>query len=254
VRIRASLPRVGELPLGGTAVGTGINCPPGFAAGVIERLARDLGLPLSEAVDHFAVHGARDALVEMSGQLRTLAVALVKVGNDLRWMASGPRTGLSEIRLPDLQPGSSIMPGKVNPVLVESLTQVCAQVIGNDAAVAFAGSQGNFELNVFLPVMARNLLESIRLLANATRLFADRCVAGIEADVDRCRAYAESSPSLGTSLNPYIGYEAAAEVVKESMNTGRTVREIVVERGLLSDSEVDKALDVLGMTKGGIRR
>jgi fumarate hydratase, class II len=254
VRIRASLPRVGELPLGGTAVGTGINRPPGFASGVIERLARDLGLPLSEALDHFAVHGARDALVEMSGQLRTLAVALIKVGNDLRWMASGPRTGLAEIRLPDLQPGSSIMPGKVNPVLVESLTQVCTQVIGNDAAVAFAGSQGNFELNVYLPVMARNLLESIRLLAAATRLFADRCVAGIEADVVRCRTYAESSPSLGTSLNPYIGYEAAAEVVKESMRTGRTVRDIVVERGLLTDDQVDKALDVLGMTKGGIRR
>ncbi|HEY8527786.1 MAG TPA: class II fumarate hydratase [Acidimicrobiales bacterium] len=254
VRIRASLPRVGELPLGGTAVGTGINCPPGFASGVIERLARELGLPLSEANDHFAVHGARDALVEMSGQLRALAVALIKIGNDLRWMASGPRTGLAEIRLPDLQPGSSIMPGKVNPVMVETLTQVCAQVIGNDATVAFAGSQGNFELNVFLPVIARNLLESIRLLANSTRLFADRCVAGIEADVDRCRRYAESSPSLGTSLNPYIGYEAAAEVVKESIATGRSVREIVVSRGLLTDAEVDKALDVLGMTKGGIRR
>ncbi|HEX8802851.1 MAG TPA: class II fumarate hydratase [Acidimicrobiales bacterium] len=253
-RVRASLGRVGELPLGGTAVGTGINCPPGFARRVVERLAHDRDLPLVEASDHFAVQGARDALVELSGQLRGLAVALVKVGNDVRWMASGPRTGLAEIRLPYLQRGSSIMPGKVNPVMVEALTQVCAQVIGNDAAVAFAGSQGNFELNVYMPVMARNLLESIRLLANVTALFAERCVAGIEPDVERCRAYAESSPSLGTSLNPYIGYEAAAEVVKESVRTGRSVREIVVERGLLTDAEVDKALDVLGMAQGGVRR
>jgi fumarate hydratase, class II len=252
--IRDTLAAVGELPLGGTAVGTGLNCPPGFASGVIGRLARELDLPLTEAHDHFAAHGARDALVQMSGTLRTLAVALVKIGNDIRWMASGPRTGLAEIRLPDLQPGSSIMPGKVNPVLVEAMTQVAAQVIGNDATVAFAGSQGNFELNVYLPVIARNLLESIRLLANVTRLFADRCVAGIEADVARCLAYAESSPSLGTSLNPYIGYEKAAEVVKESVQTGRSVREIVVERGLLGDEEVDKALDVLGMTRGGVRR
>jgi fumarate hydratase class II len=252
--IRGTLSAVGELPLGGTAVGTGLNCPPGFAPAVVTRLAQQLELPLSEASDHFAAHGARDALVTLSGSLRTLAVALVKIGNDLRWMASGPRTGLAEIRLPDLQPGSSIMPGKVNPVLVEAMTQVSAQVIGNDATVAFAGSQGNFELNVYLPVMARNVLESIRLLAGVTRLFADRCVAGIEADVDRCRAYAESSPSLGTSLNPYIGYDAASEVVKESIATGRSVREIVVERGLLGEDEVDRALDVLGMTKGGVRR
>jgi fumarate hydratase, class II len=245
---------VGELPLGGTAVGTGLNAPPDFAPRVVSHLARDLNLPLNEAGDHFAAHGARDALVVLSGALRSLAVALVKIGNDIRWMASGPRTGLAEIRLPDLQPGSSIMPGKVNPVLVEALTQVSTQVMGNDAAVAFAGSQGNFELNVYLPVMARNLLESIRLLANVTRLFGERAVAGIEADVDRCRAYAESSPSLGTSLNPYIGYEAAAEIVKESIKTGRSVREIVVERGLLSDDEVDRALDVLGMTEGGVRK
>jgi fumarate hydratase, class II len=252
-RINGCLARVGELPLGGTAVGTGLNCPPGFASAVIGKLADRTGLRLSEAADHFAAHGARDALVELSGHLRTLAVALVKVANDLRWMASGPRTGLAEIRLPDLQPGSSIMPGKVNPVIPEAVTQVCAQVLGNDAVVAFAGSQGNFELNVYLPVIARNVLESIRLLANVTRLFADRCVAGIEADVERCRAYAESSPSLGTSLTPYIGYEAAAEVVKESIRSGRSVREIVVERGLLTDEQVDKALDVLGMTEGGLR-
>ncbi len=252
--IRTTLSAVGELPLGGTAVGTGLNCPPGFASAVITRLAHDLELPLIEAPDHFAAHGARDALVSLSGGLRTLAVALVKIGNDIRWMASGPRTGLAEIRLPDLQPGSSIMPGKVNPVLVEAMTQVSAQVIGNDATVAFAGSQGNFELNVYLPVIARNVLESIRLLANVTRLFADRCVAGIEADVDRCRAYAESSPSLGTSLTPYIGYEVAAEIAKESITTGRSVRDIVLDRGLLPEAELDRALDVLGMTEGGLRK
>jgi fumarate hydratase, class II len=252
--LRSALSAVGELPLGGTAVGTGLNAPPGFAAAAIRRLAAGLELPLTEATDHFAAQGARDALVGLSGGLRTLAVALVKIGNDIRWMASGPRTGLAEIRLPDLQPGSSIMPGKVNPVMVEAMTQVCAQVVGNDATVAFAGSQGNFELNVYLPVISRNLLESIRLLANVTRLFADRCVAGIEADAERCRAYAESSPSLGTSLNPYIGYEATAEVVKESIATGRSVREIVVERGLLDDEQVDRALDVLGMTEGGVRK
>jgi fumarate hydratase class II len=253
-RVRAALGRVGELPLGGTAVGTGINCPPGFASRVIERLAAELNLPLVEAPDHFAAHGARDSLVELSGQLRALAVALVKIGNDIRWMASGPRTGLAEIRLPDLQPGSSIMPGKVNPVLVEALTQVAAQVIGNDATVAFAGSQGSFELNTYLPVIARNVLESIRLLANVTQLFAERCVTGIEADVERCLAYAESSPSLGTSLTPHIGYEAAARVMKESVQSGRSVREIVLEQELLAEEELDAALDVLGMTKGGIRK
>ena len=252
-RIRSTLPHVGELPLGGTAVGTGLNCPPGFAGAVIARVATSTGVLLVEAPDHFAAHGARDALVELSGQLRGLAVALVKIANDLRWMASGPRTGLAEIRLPDLQPGSSIMPGKVNPVIPEAVTQVAAQVIGNDAAVAFAGSQGNFELNVYLPVMARNLLSSVRLLANVTRLLAERCVAGIEADVERCREYAESSPSLGTSLNPYIGYETAAELVKESIRSGRSVREIVLDRGLMTDDQLDKALDVLGMTKGGLR-
>jgi fumarate hydratase class II len=253
-RIKATLGGVGELPLGGTAVGTGINCPPGFAADVIDQLTRDLELPLVEAGDHFAVQGARDALVALSGALRGLAVALVKIGNDIRWMASGPRTGLAEIRLPDLQPGSSIMPGKVNPVLVEALTQVSAQVIGNDATVAFAASQGNFELNVYMPVMSRNLLESIRLLSNVTRLFADRCVAGIEADVERCRAYAESSPSLGTSLTPYIGYDAAGVIVKESIATGRSVRELVLEKGLLTEEQLDVALDVLGMTRGGVRK
>jgi fumarate hydratase class II len=251
-RLQSSLPRIGELPLGGTAVGTGINAPRGFARGVIKRLATDTGLPLTEARDHFEAQGARDALVEASGMLRTIAVSLYKCATDLRWMGSGPRTGLAEIRIPDLQPGSSIMPGKVNPVLPEAVSQVVAQIIGNDAAVAFGGAAGNLELNVMLPVIARNLLESIRLLANVTRVFADKCIDGIEADVDRCRTYALSSPSIGTSLNPYIGYEQAAKVIKESMATGKDLRTIVLERGLLTEEEADRALDVMAMTKGGI--
>jgi fumarate hydratase class II len=253
-RLEHMLPRVGQLPLGGTAVGTGINAPRTFAPRVVAALVERTGLPLSEAPDHFAAQGARDGLVEASGELRGLAVALTKIANDLRWMASGPRTGLAEIRLPDLQPGSSIMPGKVNPVLCEAVTQVAAQVIGNDAAVAFGGSQGNFELNVHVPMMARNVLESIGLLANVSRLFADRCVDGIEADEERCLAYAESSPSLGTSLNPYLGYEKAAELVKVSVRTGRSIRDLVLDEGLMEPDELDRALDVLGMTKGGVRR
>jgi fumarate hydratase class II len=253
-RLHATLPRLGELPLGGTAVGTGINAPRSFAPKVIDRLRVETGLPLMEAPDHFAAQGARDALVEASGQVRVVAVSLMKIANDIRWMGSGPRTGLAEIRLPDLQPGSSIMPGKVNPVLAEAVTQVVAQVIGNDATVAFGGTQGNFELNVFMPVMARNLLESVRLLANVSRVFADRCVDGIEADVERCRTYAESSPSLGTSLNPWIGYEKAAQLVKESVRTGRSIRELALEEGSMSDEEIDRALDVLSMTKGGVKR
>jgi len=253
-RLRSVLPRVAELPLGGTAVGTGINAPKTFARKVITRLATDMDLPLTEARDHFEAQGARDALVEASGVLRTVAVSLYKCANDLRWMGSGPRTGLAEIRLPDLQPGSSIMPGKVNPVLAEAVCQVVAQVIGNDAAVAFGGAAGNFELNVMLPVIGRNVLESIRLLASVSRVFAERCVAGIEADVERCRAYAESSPSIGTSLNPYIGYEKAAGVIKESTKTGRSIRELVLERGWMTDAELDKALDVLALTKGGFTK
>jgi fumarate hydratase class II len=253
-RLRSVLPRVGELPLGGTAVGTGINAPKTFAKRVIARLAEQLQLPLTEARDHFEAHGARDALVEASGALRTIAISLYKISNDLRWMGSGPRTGLAEIRIPDLQPGSSIMPGKVNPVVPEATCQVVAQVIGNDAAVAFGGSAGNFELNVMLPVIARNLLESIRLLASVSRALADSTVAGIEANVETCRRYAESSPSIGTSLNPYIGYEKAAAVIKESTKTGRSIRELVLERGWMSDAELDRALDVLSLTKGGIQK
>jgi fumarate hydratase class II len=252
-RLEASLPRLAELPLGGTAVGTGINTPPGFAARVIEEVVRATGLPLTEARDHFEAQGARDGLVEMSGQLRTIAVSLTKVANDLRWMGSGPRAGLAEIRLPDLQPGSSIMPGKVNPVMAEALTMVCAQVIGNDAAIAFGGAAGSFELNVMLPMLARNVLESVRLLAAISRLFADRCVDGIEADVERCREYAESSPAIVTPLNRYIGYEAAAKVAKQALAQRRTIREVVLENGYVDEGkltveELDAALDVLGMT------
>jgi fumarate hydratase class II len=251
-RLQAVLPRVGELPLGGTAVGTGINAPKGFGGAVIKRLAASLNLPLTEARDHFEAQASRDALVECSGMLRTIAASLYKIANDLRWMSSGPRCGLGEIHLPDLQPGSSIMPGKVNPVVPEAVCQVVAQVYGNDAAVAFGGAAGNLELNVMLPVIGRNLLESIRLLSTVSRTFADKCIVGIEADVERCRNYALSSPSIGTSLNPYIGYEEAAKVIKQSLAENKTLREVVLERKLLSEEEVDRALDVMAMTKGGI--
>lgn len=253
-RLRASLPRLAELPLGGTAVGTGINTPPGFSAAVIAEVARVTGLPLTEARNHFEAQGARDGLVETSGQLRTIAVSLTKISNDLRWMASGPRTGLAEISLPDLQPGSSIMPGKVNPVIPEAVLMVAAQVTGNDTTVAVAGAAGNFELNVMLPVIAKNLLESVRLLTHVSRLLADRTVDGITANVERAREYAESSPSVVTPLNKYIGYEEAAKVAKKSLAERRTIREVVldsgyVERGDLTVEQLDEALDVLRMTR-----
>jgi fumarate hydratase, class II len=253
-RLNASLPRLAELPLGGTAVGTGINTPPGFAAAVIAEVARATGLPLTEARDHFEAQGARDGLVETSGQLRTIAVSLTKICNDLRWMGSGPRTGLAEIALPDLQPGSSIMPGKVNPVIPEAVLMVAAQITGNDAAVATAGASGNFELNVMLPVMAKNVLESIRLLGNAARLLADRTVDGVTANAERAREYAESSPSVVTPLNRYIGYEEAAKVAKRALAERKTIREAVldggyVERGELTIEQLDEALDVLRMTR-----
>ncbi|MEA2843902.1 MAG: fumarate hydratase, class [Actinomycetota bacterium] len=251
-RLASTLPRLGELALGGTAVGTGINAPAGFAAAVIALLGEGTGLPLVEARDHFEAQGGRDALVEASGMVRTVAVSMVKMANDLRWMASGPATGLAEIHLPDLQPGSSIMPGKVNPVIPEMVVQVVAQVVGNDAAVAFAGTTGAFELNVTVPVMGANLLEAIRLLATAARVLADRCVAGLEADVERCRRNAESSPALATALAPSLGYEATAEVVRQAVSEGKTLRQVVVERGLMSDADVDRALDVDAMTRGGV--
>ena len=252
-RLNATLPRLAELPLGGTAVGTGINMPAGWAARVIAELGERTGLPLTEARDHFEAQGARDGLVEASGQLRTLAVSLYKIANDLRWMGSGPRAGLREINIPDLQPGSSIMPGKVNPVIPEAVCMVCAQVIGNDAAIAFGGAAGNFELNVMLPMLARNILESIRLLASVSRLFADRCISGITANADRAREYAEGSPSIATPLNRYIGYEEAAKVAKQAVAEGKTIRQVVLERGYveqgkLTQEQLDEALDVMRMT------
>jgi fumarate hydratase class II len=253
-RLQSALPRLSELPLGGTAVGTGINMPEGFAGAVIERLRHLTGLPLTEARNHFEAQGAQDSLVEASGQLRTVAISLYKIANDIRWMGSGPRAGLGELQIPDLQPGSSIMPGKVNPVVCESVRQVCAQVMGNDAVVAFAGSQGDFELNVMLPVMARNLLESCRLLAAVSRLLADRCVAGLVANVDVGRAYAESSPAIVTPLNRYLGYDEAAAIAKQALTESKTIREVVIERGhvahgRLTEEQLDHALDVLRMTR-----
>ncbi|MEV6431312.1 class II fumarate hydratase [Nocardia sp. NPDC051463] len=253
-RIMAVLPRLGELPIGGTAVGTGLNAPDGFGTKVVAELVRSTDLDaLSEAEDHFEAQAARDGLVEASGALRTVAVSLTKIANDIRWMGSGPLTGLGELQLPDLQPGSSIMPGKVNPVLPEAVTQVAAQVIGNDATVAFAGASGAFELNVYIPVMARNLLESIRLLANVSRLFADKCIRGLVANEDHLRTLAESSPSIVTPLNSAIGYEEAAAVAKEALKQRKTIRQTVIDRGLidekLTEHELDRRLDVLSMAK-----
>jgi fumarate hydratase class II len=251
-RLAAVLPRVRELPLGGTAVGTGINTHPSFAEHTIARLSDETGESFTEARNHFEAQGAQDSLVELSGVLKTYAVGLVKICNDLRWMGSGPTAGLAEIHLKDLQPGSSIMPGKVNPVIPEATLQVCAQVIGNDTAIAFAGASGSFELNVMLPVIARNLLESMTLLTNTSRLLAT-CVDGITADRDRLRAYAESSPSIVTPLNKYVGYEAAAKIAKKALADGATIRQTVldlgyVERGELTEQQLDEALDVERMT------
>ena len=255
-RVHAAVPRLAEVPLGGTATGTGINTPKGFSARVIELLAESTGLPITEAADHFEAQGARDGLVEASGALRVLAVSLTKICNDIRWMGSGPNTGLGELHIPDLQPGSSIMPGKVNPVIPEATLMVAARVIGNDATIAWAGASGIFELNVAIPVMGNALLESIRLLANVSRLLADKVVAGLTANVDRARALAESSPSIVTPLNRVIGYEAAAKVAKHAVANGVTVRQAVVdlgfvERGEVSEEQLDRALDVLSMTHPG---
>jgi fumarate hydratase class II len=253
-RIQAALPRVAELPLGGTATGTGINMPAGFADSVIKIIADQTGLPLTETRNHFEAQGSQDSIVEASGALKTIAVSLTKIANDIRWMGSGPRSGLGEISLPDLQPGSSIMPGKVNPVLCEATLMVSAQVIGNDQTITVSGAAGNFELNVMLPVIARNILESIRLLANVSTLFADRCVAGITANVEHDRLLAESSPSIVTPLNKYIGYENAAAVAKQALKEGKTIRDVVIEKGYVADGklteeQLDAALDVLAMTR-----
>ena len=252
-RLQAALARVAEVPLGGTAVGTGINTPPGFAAAVIAELAERTGLPLTEARNHFEAQGARDGLVELSGAARAVAVSLTKICNDLRWMGSGPLAGLGEVHLPDLQPGSSIMPGKVNPVVPEAVLQVCAQVVGHDATVAWAGASGSFELNVMVPVMSRAVLEELRLLANASRLLADRCVAGLTPDRERALRLAESSPAIVTPLNRVLGYENAAKVAKHAVSAGMTIREAVidlgyVERGEIDEPTLDRLLDVRSMT------
>ena len=253
-RVEATLPRLGELPIGGTAVGTGLNAPDGFGPKVVAALVKSTGIDaLTAAKDSFEAQAASDGLVEASGALRTIAVSLTKIANDIRWMGSGPLTGLGEIALPDLQPGSSIMPGKVNPVLPEAVTQVAAQVIGNDAAVAFGGASGAFELNVYIPMMARNVLESFKLLANVSVLFADKCVVGLEANVEHLKTLAESSPSIVTPLNSAIGYEEAAAVAKQALKEKKTIRQTVIDRGLigdkLSEAELDKRLDVLAMAK-----
>ncbi|HLG01471.1 MAG TPA: class II fumarate hydratase [Acidimicrobiia bacterium] len=254
-RLETTYSRLAEVPLGGTAVGTGLNQPPGWASAVLDVVRAghpDLS-DLREARNHFEAQGARDGLVELSGALRGAAVGLTKIANDIRWLGSGPRTGLGEIRLPELQPGSSIMPGKVNPVAAEAMRQVCAQVIGNDAAVAAGGAAGDFELNVMIPVMARNVLESIALLATASTTFVRTCVTGIEADVEACRRYAESSLPIVTALVPSLGYDACADISKQAMREGKTLREVVVERGLLSEADVARILDVDAMARGGVR-
>jgi fumarate hydratase class II len=243
-----------ELPLGGTAAGTGLNAAPGFAPAVIARLAAVTGSTFREAGDHFEAQSTQDALVALSGAAKVLAVSLTKICNDLRWMGSGPRAGLGEIRLPDLQPGSSIMPGKVNPVIPEAVLMVCAQVIGNDLTITTAGAAGNFELNVMLPVIGRNLLESLMFLARAARLLADRCIDGITADEQRCLDLAQSSPAIVTSLNRYLGYDGAAAVVKQALVERRSIRDVVIARGHieagdLTEAQLDEALDVLSMAR-----
>jgi fumarate hydratase class II len=247
-RVRGTLDRVGQIPLGGTAVGTGLNTHPEFAERVRKQLVDETKLPIGPPADPFEAQAARDALVEASGALKTVAVSLTKIANDLRWLGSGPRAGLSEIYLPELQKGSSIMPGKVNPVIPEVVTQVSAQVIGNDTAITVGGMQGHFELNVFVPLLARNLLDSIRLLSAAARLLAEKCVDGIEANREQAEHYAELTLSAATALNPYIGYDKAAEIVKEAASSGRSLREVARDAGV-DDETLDKALDYRAMAK-----
>jgi fumarate hydratase class II len=253
-RVEATLPRVSEVPQGGTATGTGINTPKGFPQAIISHLAKETGLPITEARDHFEAQGARDALVEASGALKVLAVSLTKINNDIRWMGSGPNTGLGELQIPDLQPGSSIMPGKVNPVIPEAVLMVCAKVIGNDATVTWAGASGNFELNVAIPVMGNALLESIRLLSNSMRVLADKTIDGLLVNQDRAKALAESSPAIVTPLNKVIGYEAAAKIAKHAVANGVTVKQAALDLGYvdgdtLSLEQLDQLLAVLPMTR-----
>jgi fumarate hydratase class II len=247
-RVRDTLPRLGKIPLGGTAVGTGLNTHPEFAERVRKLLSQETGLTISAPADPFEAQAARDGIVEASGALKTVAVSLTKIANDIRFLGSGPRAGLAEISLPELQKGSSIMPGKVNPVIPEVVTQVAAQVLGNDTAIAVGGMQGHFELNVFVPLLARNILDSVKLLASASRLFAEKCIDGIEANRETAERYAELTLSAATALNPYIGYDRASEIVKEAAATGRSLREIAREKGV-DEETLDKALDYRAMAK-----
>jgi fumarate hydratase class II len=252
-RLRASnaISAIEELALGGTAVGTGLNAHPEFARRAISRIAVETDIAFREASDHFEAQGSKDGLVQASSQLKTVSVSLFKIANDIRWLSSGPRCGIGEIRLPSTQPGSSIMPGKVNPVMCEALMQVCAQVIGNDATVTWCGANGNFELNVMMPVLAHDILESVRLLAAAVQVFAERCVDGIAANQARCGELVEYSMAMVTSLAPIIGYDHAAKIAKESATTGRTVREICNVQNVLPPAELEAALDPVAMTKPG---
>ncbi len=251
-RLLAVVPDLDELALGGTAVGTGINAPPGFAASVIGLIGRRTGIPFREADNHFEAQAAKDAVVMASGTLKAVAVSLFKIANDLRWLSSGPRTGLAEIKLPVLQPGSSIMPGKVNPVIPEMVMQVAAHVIGNDAAITWGAANGNLELNVMMPMIAHNLLEAIELLTSASSTLRERCVEGIEADAERARELVEANLIVVTALNPRIGYDRGAEIAKEAFASGRTIREVVLEKGLLDADELDRVLDIKRMTEGGV--
>jgi len=250
-RIKDALKRVRQIPLGGTATGTGLNTHPEFAARVRAALSEESGLEIEPPEHPFEAQGSRDALVELSGALKTLAVSLTKIANDIAWMGSGPRAGLAELFLPELQKGSSIMPGKVNPVMCELVLQVCAQVIGNDAAITVAGTQGNFELNVRIPLMARNLLDQIRLLTSASHLFAEKCIAGIEVNREMCERYAEATLATATALNPYIGYDLGTEIVKEAAASGRPLREVAREKGV-AEKVLDEALDLAKMAKGNL--
>ena len=251
-RLRRASEELAELALGGTATGTGINTHPDFARLTIERLSHETGIAFREAENHFEAQGSRDACVSASGALNTVAAGLMKIADDIRWLSSGPTSGIHEIRLPAVQPGSSIMPGKVNPVMSEALMMVSARVAGNHTTVTIAGGRGNFELNVMLPVIAHSLLESITLLAGASRAFADRCIAGIEANEERARELLDKNPAIATALNPYIGYDAAAKVAKEAAREGKAVRDVVRARGLLGEAELEEALDVRGMTEPGL--
>ncbi len=250
-RMKRAQEALSEVALGGTAVGTGLNCHPNFASKVMAIISKETGCPFGEASNHFEGQSAQDSLVEASGALRTLAVSLMKIANDVRWLGSGPRCGLGEINLPETQPGSSIMPGKVNPVIAESVTMVCAQVIGNDVTITIGGQAGNFELLVMLPVMAYNLLQSIELLTSASRNFAARCVEGIEANEERCQSLIEQSLAMCTALAPEIGYEAAAKIAKDAYKTGKTVREMALEQKVLSEKRLQALLDPWRMTEPG---